>query len=197
MKSEPPIIVAITGASGVILAYKFVDSLLEKQESVFLVCSSAGRMVWKDEKLPSFGESIEKWDSSGRFKLFSYGDFYSPIASGGFKSKAMVVIPTSMNTISSISNGITDNLIKRAADVMIKEKRELVLVPRETPLNALHLKNMAKLAELGVKILPPNPPYYLFPKNIDDINDFIVQKLMVTIGVEDKLPSNYIYNEKE
>ena len=80
---------------------------------------------------------------------------------------------------------------------MIKEKRELVLVPRETPLNALHLKNMAKLAQLGVKILPPNPPYYLFPKNIDDINDFIVQKLMVTIGVEDKLPSNYIYNEKE
>ena len=197
MKSEPPIIVAITGASGVILAYKFIDSLLEKQENVFLVCCSAGRMVWKDEKLPSFGESIEKWDSSGRFKLFSNGDFYSPIASGGFKSKAMVVIPTSMNTISSISNGITDNLIKRAADVMIKEKRELVLVPRETPLNALHLKNMAKLAELGVKILPPNPPYYLFPKNIDDINDFIVQKLMVTIGVEDKLPSNYIYNEKE
>tara|TARA_Y100001970_G_scaffold139273_1_gene171383 strand:+ start:9386 stop:9979 length:594 start_codon:yes stop_codon:yes gene_type:complete len=197
MKSEAPIIVAITGASGVILAYKFIDSLLEKQESVFLVCSSAGRMVWKDEKLPSFGESIEKWDSSGRFKLFSNGDFYSPIASGGFKSKAMIVIPTSMNTIASISNGITDNLIKRAADVMIKEKRELVLVPRETPLNALHLKNMAKLAKLGVKILPPNPPYYLFPKNIEDVNDFIVQKLMVTIGVEDKLPSNYIYNEKE
>ena len=197
MKSEAPVIVAITGASGVILAYKFVDSLLEKQKNVFLVCSSAGRMVWKDEKLPSFGESIEKWDSSGRFKLLSNGDFYSPIASGGFKSKAMVVIPASMNTISSISNGITDNLIKRAADVMIKEKRELVLVPRETPLNALHLKNMAKLAQLGVKILPPNPPYYLFPKNIDDINDFIVQKLMVTIGVEDKLPSNYIYNEKE
>ena len=197
MKSDAPIIVAITGASGVILAYKFIDSLLEKQKNVFLVCSSAGRMVWKDEKLPSFGESIEKWDSSGRFKLFSNGDFYSPIASGGFKSNAMVVIPASMNTISSISNGITDNLIKRAADVMIKEKRELVLVPRETPLNALHLKNMAKLAQLGVKILPPNPPYYLFPKNIDDINDFIVQKLMVTIGVEDKLPSNYIYNEKE
>ena len=197
MNSDHPVIVSITGASGVILGYKIIDALLEKNEKELFVCSSAGRMVWKDEKLPSFGETIERWDSSGRFKMYSNGDFYSPIASGGFKSKAMIIVPASMNTISSVSNGITDNLIKRAADVMIKEKRELVLVPRETPLNALHLKNMAKLAQLGVKIFPPNPPYYLFPKNIEDINDFIVQKLMVAIGVQDKLPSNYIYNEKE
>ena len=197
MNSDHPVIVSITGASGVILGYKIIDALLEKNEKVLFVCSSAGRMVWKDEKLPSFGETIERWDSSGRFKMYSNGDFYSPIASGGFKSKAMIIVPASMNTISSVSNGITDNLIKRAADVMIKEKRELVLVPRETPLNALHLKNMAKLAQLGVKIFPPNPPYYLFPKNIEDINDFIVQKLMVAIGVQDKLPGNYIYNEKE
>tara|TARA_B110000116_G_scaffold26021_1_gene19907 strand:- start:2793 stop:3386 length:594 start_codon:yes stop_codon:yes gene_type:complete len=197
MELDNPIIVAVTGASGVVLGYKTVQALLEKDEDVIFICSSAGRMVWKDEKLPSFGETIEKWDSSGKFKMYSNGDFYSPIASGSYKTKAMIIVPTSMNTVSSISNGITDNLIKRAADVMIKENRELILVPRETPLSAVHLNNMAKLANLGVKILPPNPPYYLFPKTIDDINDYMIKKIMVATGILKQLPDNYIYKDNK
>jgi len=109
----------------------------------------------------------------------------------------MIIVPTSMNTVSAISNGITDNLIKRAADVMIKENRELILVPRETPLSALHLNNMAKLANLGVKILPPNPPYYLFPKTIDDINDYMIKKIMVATGILKQLPDNSVYKDNK
>ena len=127
MNSDNPIIVSITGASGVILGYKIIDELIEKNEKVLFVCSSAGRMVWKDEKLPSFGETIEKWDSSGRFKMYSNGDFYSPIASGGFKSKAMIIIPASMGTVGRIAAGISSTLIERTADVFLKEKSKLFL----------------------------------------------------------------------
>ena len=129
--------------------------------------------------------------------MYSNNDFYSPIASGTFKTKGMIIVPTSMNTIAAISNGISDNLIKRAADVVIKESRNLILVPRETPLNAIHLNNMAKLANIGVKFIPPNPPYYLAPKSIEEINDFIVNRILLSLEVINKLPDNYIYNEND
>ena len=197
MKNNNPIIVAMTGASGAVLGYQTIQSLIDQKVKVIFVCSSAARMVWKDENLPSFGETIEKWENTSLFKMYSNNDFYSPIASGTFKTNGMIIVPTSMNTIAAISNGISDNLIKRAADVVIKENRNLILVPRETPLNAIHLNNMAKLANIGVKFIPPNPPYYLAPKSIEEINDFIVNRILLSSEVIDKLPDNYIYNEND
>ena len=184
-------ILAITGASGACYAKRLFDILKDRSELHVVISERGIELLNLELSLKTsyfFGDNVT---------LYKNSKINTCIASGSFYTDGMIIVPASMNTISSISNGITDNLIKRAADVMIKEKRELVLVPRETPLNALHLKNMTKLAQLGVKIFPPNPPYYLFPKNIEDINDFIVQKLMVAIGVQDKLPDNYIYNEKE
>ena len=187
----------MTGASGAVLGYQTIQSLIDKKINVIFVSSSAARMVWKDENLPSFGETIEKWQNTSLFKMYSNNDFYSPIASGTFKTNGMIIVPTSMNTIAAISNGISDNLIKRAADVVIKENRNLILVPRETPLNAIHLNNMAKLANIGVKFIPPNPPYYLAPKSIEEINDFIVNRILLSLEVINKLPDNYIYNEND
>ena len=187
----------MTGASGAVLGYQTIQSLIDQKINVIFVCSSAARMVWKDENLPSFGETIEKWQNTSLFKMYSNNDFYSPIASGTFKTNGMIIVPTSMNTIAAISNGISDNLIKRAADVVIKENRNLILVPRETPLNAIHLNNMAKLANIGVKFIPPNPPYYLAPKSIEEINDFIVNRILLSLEVINKLPDNYIYNEND
>ena len=180
MKNNNPIIVAMTGASGAVLGYQTIQSLIDQKVNVIFVCSSAARMVWKDENLPPFGETVEKWDNTSLFKMYPNND-----------------VPTSMNTIAAISNGISDNLIKRAADVVIKENRNLILVPRETPLNAIHLNNMAKLANIGVKFIPPNPPYYLAPKSIEEINDFIVNRILLSIEVINKLPDNYIYNEND
>ena len=118
----------------------------------------------------------------------------APIASGTFPTLGMAIIPCSMTSVSAISHGLADNLIRRSADVCIKEKRPLTLVPRETPLNAIHLENMASLTRLGVTILPPNPPFYLKPQTIQDIVSFFVERTIMSLGINDRLPLNMQYN---
>ena len=190
---SPPLVVGITGASGAVLARATIDQLLSMSVPIIATASSPARMVWRDEMDESFGAALERWDESDNFTFYPSGDLRASIASGTFPTLGMAVVPCSMSTIAAIAHGISDNLPRRAADVCLKERRPLVLVPRETPLHAIHLDNMASLARLGVTILPPMPAFYLKPQSVQDIVEFVVQRLLSALGLVDSLPGNVQY----
>ena len=191
-----PIIVGISGASGAILARRTVGELLDRELPTIVVCSNGGRLVWQDELGVSFNEALSQWREHPRFTSYSVGDLRAPIASGTFPTGGMVVVPCSMNSVASLAHGLSNNLLLRAADVCLKEKRRLVLVPRETPLHAIHLENLLALSRMGVTILPPEPAFYLQPQSVDDIARFVVERVLVALGVEDELPEDLQYQEK-
>ena len=165
------IILAITGASGVTLAQKFVAALPPKIE-LFIIQSQNAKTVFEKE------ENIEVLDDS---------DIAAKVASGSFKCDAMIVLPCSMNTLAKISCGICDNLTTRTASVMIKEQRKLILAPREMPFSAIALENMLKLARLQVIIAPPILGYYANPSSLTDMEDFLIGKWFDLIGIEHTL----------
>lgn len=192
MMKEKIFTVGITGASGAIYGIRFVQELLKADYTVHLIISEAGWQVFKEE---------HHYDTSDRNtllqQLFSYNntklhyhtlrDFTAPIASGSYRNEGMVIIPCSMGTLSSIANGASSNLLERTADVMLKEGRKLLLVPRETPLNQIHLENMLKVAKVGGKIIPAMPGFYQLPTTIDDLINFVVGKVLDNVGVEHQL----------
>ncbi len=191
------VIVGITGASGAILALNTVDELLRRNVATTVVCSNSARLVWLDELETPFNDTLVEWQENPKFSFYSASDMRAPIASGTHPSRAMVVVPASMNTIASLAHGITSHLIHRAADVCLKEGRRLVLVPRETPLNSIHLENMLTLSRLGAVILPPEPAFYLKPKSVEDIVRFVVSRVMVALDLDEALPEEFRYEEKE
>ena len=193
-KPDHPVVIGITGASGSALARATIEELLSLGASVIATASSAARMVWQEEMDESFGVALERWSDSGDFTYYATGDLKASIASGTFPTRGMAVVPCSMATVAAIAHGLADNLLRRAADVCLKERRPLVLVPRETPLSAIHLENMASLARHGVTILPPEPAFYLKPQTIDEVVDFIVQRTLVAIGIIDDLPESMRYD---
>ena len=193
LKYEDPVVIGITGASGASLGYKTVQYLLDNNYKVIVTSSSSARLVWKQEMDESFGEILEKWSEYEGFQYFPGNDLSASIASGSFKTLGMAIVPCSMNTIASISQGITGDLVKRAADVSIKEDRPLVIVPRESPLNTIHLENMTKLSKLGIKIIPVEPPFYLKFKTVDEVTDFIVQRTLLALNLIDRLPDYMTY----
>ncbi len=188
-----PAIIGITGASGSLLARAAIDRLLAMGVPVIATASSAARMVWQEEMDESFGAALERWSDSEGFAYYAAADLRAPIASGTFPTLGMAIVPCSMATVAAIAHGLADNLVRRAADVCLKERRPLVLVPRETPLNAIHLENMASLARLGVTILPPEPPFYLALKTIDDVVDFVVQRVLAAMGIIGQLGPDMQY----
>jgi flavin prenyltransferase len=189
----PPVVVGISGASGSVMARGVIERLLEMGRPVIATASPAARMVWRDEMEESFGDALERWGDSGIFTHYAIGDMTSPIASGTFSVASMAVVPCSMATIAAIAVGLSDNLLRRAADVCIKERRRLVLVPRDTPLNAIHLENMANLSRLGATILPPAPAFYLKPQSVSDIVDFMVERTLYALGETEALPDAMRY----
>ena len=189
-----PVVVGISGASGSAIANGVIDALLEKRRPVVVTASAAARMVWQQEMDTSFGEALENWRGAGDFTYYAPADIQAPIASGSFPTHSMAIVPCSMSTVAAIAHGFSDNLIRRAADVCIKERRPLTIVPRETPLSAIHLENMAALARLGITVLPPEPPFYLKPKSLDDVIEYIVQKTLASLGLIDTLPEAMQYN---
>ena len=190
-----PVIVGVTGASGSVLAKCTIDRFLECNIPVILTVSSAARIVWGKEMDSSFGEELEKWSSNKNFKFYQIGELAAPIASGTFATRGMVIVPASMSTVASLSQGLSDNLLRRAADVCFKEKRTVVMVPRETPLHAIHLRNLSDLAMMGATILPPNPAFYLFQNSINDIVEFVVERIMVLFDVKSELPEKMQYKK--
>jgi len=193
---DRPIILAMTGASGVAYGLRLLECLLQADYTVYLIVSKAAQLVFATETtlaIPAKPKEMRAWFSrhfntpAERLTVFSREDWMSPVASGSHRARAMVVCPCTTGTLSAIAQGSSDNLIERAADVMLKEQRQLILVPRETPFSAIHLENMLKLSRLGVTILPANPGFYYKPSTIDDIVDFIVARLLDQLQVEHKL----------
>ncbi|MBB6735757.1 UbiX family flavin prenyltransferase [Cohnella zeiphila] len=183
-----------TGASGAIYGVRLCRELISAGVHVHLVVSEAGWRVLKEElgwdaarrkESLRAGLGIEEGDP--RLTYYPPGDIGAAIASGSFRCEGMAIVPCSMGTLSAIAHGASDNLIARAADVTLKEGRPLLLVPRETPLNAIHLENMLKLARLGVRIVPAMPAFYQGPQTLDDAVNFIVGKVMDGMGIPHRL----------
>ena len=188
--------VAITGASGSPYALRLLQALLQQGHNVYLCISGDGLKIMNDESgilLKGSEADIQyaferQFDArEGQLSYFDEDNMYTPIASGSTPVDGMVVIPCSMKALASIANGFASNLIERAADVTIKERRRLIVVPRETPLSAIHLRNMLTLAELGAHIVPAMPGFYHRPKHLQDIVDFVVGRVLDAMGVENSI----------
>jgi 4-hydroxy-3-polyprenylbenzoate decarboxylase len=189
---EKPWVIGITGASGAIYGVRLCAYMLSEGHDIHVLITDAGWRVLKEEL---------GWDVSHRQEALKahFGGYkgtyrYHPIqdiggltASGSFRSKGLIVIPCSMGTLSAIAHGASDNLLERTADVMLKEGRPLILVPRETPLHAIHLENMLKLAKMGVRIVPAMPAFYHGPQKLEDAVDFIVGKVLDCLELEHQL----------
>ena len=187
---------AITGASGLPYAMRLLECLLQSGQRVNLVYSQAAQIVAKQEMdftLPNRPQDAEKiltkriGQFSGELHVYGRDDWYAPMASGSNPGDAMVICPCTMSTLGKIAGGISDDLIARAADVMLKEKRPLILVPRETPFSAIHLENMLRLSHAGAVILPPNPGFYHHPQSVQDIVDFVVARILDHLGIAQTL----------
>ena len=186
------ITLAFTGASGMPYGLRLLEALLGADCRVWLVYSPAAQIVAKQEcgvVLPPQPREAarllaERFGArDGALAVFGHEDWMAPLASGSNCADAMAVCPCTMGTLGAIAGGLADNLIERAADVMLKERRPLVLVPRETPLSAIHLDNMLKLARAGAAIVPPAPGFYDRPGSVADLVDFVVARVLDQLGV--------------
>ncbi len=199
MSKKLTLTLAITGASGFRYGLRLLECLLKSGHHVYLLVSEAARAVAiHEENLNIPGQSsllkefIQQRFSvdANQLDVFSAQEWTAPIASGSAYIDGMIVCPCSSGTLAAIANGLSNNLIERAADVVIKEQRKLILVPREMPLSAIHLENMLKLARLNTVIMPASPGFYHQPKTIDELVDFVVARILNTLGIEqDLLPA--------
>ena len=187
------LIVGITGASAGVYAVRLLEVLTKHEDiEIHLTISASGARALYEElqveiDLNNFTLESLIGISSPRVIYHHESDIAAPIASGSFRTEGMIVVPCSMGSIASIAGGMSRNLIQRAADVCIKENRKLVVVPRETPLSPIHLENMLKLSRLGVCVLPAMPGFYHFPKNVDDLLNFVVTKILDQFGIDSGL----------
>lgn len=182
------IVVGITGASGSIYAIRLIEELLKKDIYIHIICTDTGKKVMKYETgidLPKWVEELSKQYS--HLRLEDINNLFAGVASGSYKIDAAVILPCSMGTLAEISNGLAKNLLCRVADVALKENRRLVIVPRETPFNAIHLENMLKLSRLGVTILPAMPGFYHMPETMENLIDFVVGKVLDSLSIENTL----------
>ncbi|WP_139906170.1 UbiX family flavin prenyltransferase [Clostridium thermarum] len=182
------IVIGITGASGSIYAVRLIEELLKNDVDLYIICTETGKKVMEFET----GIAIDEWienlrKCSNNIHLEDINNLFSNVASGSFKFDSMIVLPCSMGTLAEISSGLAKNLLCRAADVALKENRRLIIVPRETPFNAIHLENMLKLSKLGVTILPAMPGFYHKPATMEDLVNFVIGKILDSISIENTL----------
>ena len=190
-----PIVVAITGASGAPYAVRLLEQLIAARRRVHLIVSSHGlRLLRTESDIGSVEALCERVGSSGWEKfvtLFDDGDRGAAPASGSALNAGMVICPCSMGTLSAIAVGASRSLVERAADVALKERRPLVLVPRESPLSAIHLENMLRVTRAGAVVMPASPGFYHRPEAIDDLVDFIVARVLDHLGVDHTLAKRW------
>jgi flavin prenyltransferase len=187
-------VVAITGASGSVYGLRLINELLCSGERVSLILTSAGRQVMNHEtglewpaEIKEQRQQVQEHFASIAVDCLAIDDFWSGTASGSAAADAMIVVPCSMGTVGRIAAGLSGNLLERAADVMLKERRDLILVPRETPFNTIHLENLLRLSQSGAVILPAMPGFYHGPEKIDDLVAFIVGKILDQLDVQHSL----------
>lgn len=195
-KAERIVTVGMTGASGAQYGLRLVECLLQADYQVYLMFTKAAQIVVGSEtdcKLPGRTAEQTRYLSAlfkardGQLRVFGDEEWTSPAASGSGAPRSMVICPASMATLSAIAAGASENLLERAADVVLKERGNLIIVPRETPFSAIHLENMLKLSRLGVSILPANPGFYNRPTQVEELVDFIVARILDQLDVEHQL----------
>jgi len=196
------ITLAITGASGSAYALRLLECLVAANYQVYLLCSSAARVVFDTEvgvKIPGSPDAASQFfidrlkAKPEQIIVFGKEQWFSPVASGSAAPKTMVVCPCSTGTLAAISQGMSDNLIERAADVVIKERGQLILVPRETPFSTIHLQNMLSLSQMGVTIMPAAPGFYHQPETINDLIDFMVGRMLDHLNIEQAIMPRWGY----
>jgi len=196
------ITVAITGASGSLYALRLIECLVAANVQIYVLCSSAARIVFDTEvglKLPASPDSAtkvltEKFRAQpDQITFFGKEQWFSPVASGSAAPKKMIVCPCSTGTLAAISQGMSDNLIERAADVVIKERGQLILVVRETPFSTIHLQNMLTLSQMGVTVMPAAPGFYHQPASINDLIDFMVGRMLDHLTIEQSIMPRWGY----
>ena len=201
---ESTITLAITGASGSAYALRLLECLVAANYRIYLLYSSAARVVFDTEvglKIPASPEKAsefftEKYNATPeQITVFGKEQWFSPVASGSAAPKQMIVCPCSTGTLAAISQGMSDNLIERAADVVIKERGQLILVPRETPFSTIHLRNMLSLSELGATIMPAAPGFYHNPESIDDLVDFMVGRMLDHLNISQDIMPRWGYQK--
>ncbi|GHG05598.1 flavin prenyltransferase UbiX [Thalassotalea marina] len=201
---QDKITLAITGASGSLYALRLMECLVAANYQVYVLVSSAARVVLDTEvgiKLPSSPAAASEFFTqhfdaqAGQITVFGKEQWFSPVASGSAAPKKMVVCPCSTGTLSAISQGMSDNLIERAADVVIKERGQLILVPRETPFSPIHLQNMLSLSQIGVTIMPAAPGFYHNPESINDLIDFMVGRMLDHLGINQDIMPRWGYQK--
>ena len=200
--TDKRITLAITGASGAPYALRLLEMLVYADYQVYVLISSAAKVVFateEDLKIPGKPEAAaafftERFNARpGQITVCGKEEWFSPVASGSAAPKQMVVCPCSTGTLSAIACGASDNLIERAADVVLKERGQLIMVPREMPLSSLHLENMLKLSQMGVVMMPAAPGFYHQPKSIADLVDFVVARILDHLGVDQQLMARWGY----
>lgn len=193
---KSPITLAITGASGAPYALRLLECLVHAEHQVFVMISKAAHIVFSTEtehKLPAQSAQLEQVLSemlgarAGQIRVFGKEDWMAPVASGSGAPSQMVVCPCSTGTLSAIATGASNNLIERAADVALKERRQLILVPRESPYSEIHLENMLRLTRMGATVMPASPGFYHQPQSVQDLVDFMVARVLDHLGVEQTL----------
>lgn len=194
--TQRTITLAMTGASGAQYGLRLLQCLLAADCKVYLLLSSAAEVVIRTETDLDLPETLEEQQAvlsklfgadEDQLQLFAKDDWFSPVASGSSSPTSMVICPASGGCLSAIAHGASNNLIERAADVALKERRQLILVPREAPYSAIHLENMLKLTQLGAVIVPASPGFYMQPQSIPELIDFIVARILDQLGIEQDL----------
>ena len=201
MSNTPaPIAVAFTGASGIQYGLRLLECLLDAGRDVYLMVSQAAQVVISmetDLQLPGRPEEMQTFLTDhfearpGQLQVFGRQQWTAPVASGSNPPEAVVVCPCTSGTLASVANGICDDLIDRAADVALKERRKLILVVRETPFSTIHLENMLRLAQAGAVIMPANPGFYFRPQSVDEIVDFMVARVLDHLAVPHTLSERW------
>ena len=193
MRKSDPVVLAVSGASAQPLAQRALQLLLEADHRVEMVTSRGAIGVWQAElglRVPSEPDAQEQFwrqrcgSDSGELRCHRWNDQAAAIASGSYQTRGMVILPASMGTVGRIASGVALDLIERAADVHLKERRPLVIAPRELPWNLVHLRNLTTLAEAGARIAPPVPAWYHQPRTIDDMVDFLVIRVFDSLGLD-------------
>ena len=194
MDNSLPLILGVSGASGLIYAVRAVKFLLNADYAIELVASKSTYMVWQSEqniRMPLEPVQQEQFwrqqagvETNGKLRCHPWGDVGANIASGSFRTLGMVVMPCSMSTVAKLAAGLSSDLLERSADVQLKEGRKLVVVPRETPFSLIHLRNLTALAEVGVRIVPAIPAWYHNPQTIEDLVDFVVARTLDQLDID-------------
>lgn len=196
MRNPQTVTLALTGASGMPYGVRLLEMLLKEGQQVYLLYSKVAQIVAQQEMnlmLPSSAKETEAFFNrryqlaEGQLRVFGREEWFAPVASGSNPADAMVICPCTMGTLAAIAAGMSQNLIERAADVMLKESRPLIIVPREMPFSAIHLENMLKLVRSGAVMLPANPGFYHHPQTVQDIVDFVVARILDHLSIEHSL----------